>query len=202
MVATIPAILFLLLGIIILGFAFKVLATALFGPISFTAAKDGLTFGRRRRALAKAAALVEAGTTPPLSVIGALRSSFVVESGALAEEAIAKTHQHHQEFMGVLIDYAGQRNVRISNLAVIEELFSNRTKLLSELQEVREARREVKKKQKGKGRETPEWADSAFDKKIALLDERLAVNAKSLERELDDAFREFLDPPVSASTFH
>lgn len=142
----------------------------------------------KERLLAQADELIAREQWP--ETFSTLRAAFFLEPIKRDISLVERMVSHHLNVLGRIVEFTGRHSSRISNLPVVEDLLLNRAQLLRSHFEVRHSKRSVHKRTREKGREAPEWVEAEYRRKLREIDERIAVNRRSLESQLDRLFAE------------
>ncbi len=132
-----------------------------------------------------------------------LQKSFFTGGVAIEASAIHFLEKQHNRALELVVELAGIRSVRLSELPSFERSISKQQELLLSLLELRESERDVIGKRKKEGKQVPDWAIQEFEKKKDLLFEELEKNRRDLTRDLRSLFTEISSSGKSTpSQFH
>ena len=106
----------------------------------------------------------------------------------------------HLSLLNKLILLAELRSYQLSNLPLLEELFSTRVQLLKSWNEAKLTRKESRHKKKEAGEALPDWAAKEYNKKVEDLADKLKTNRMSIESQLDKLFQELYSADPSNDT--
>lgn len=180
----IPALIFGLLAVALIAY----LVVTIMQALSF----DPRTFWQRRKLASRLKLLNQADDFLQRELVdealALLREAFFLETTALSAEFIDQITAHNISTLGRFVVLAEKRGGRLPNLPVLEGLFYSRKELLDSHLETLEARRAIKTRRKGEGKDTPPWADLEYSSRIEALADRLVANQQSIRNLLGELF--------------
>ncbi|MBX7138038.1 MAG: hypothetical protein K1X83_08650 [Oligoflexia bacterium] len=113
------------------------------------------------------------------------KSAFYLEQIKSDPRLVERAHNHNLSILGKILAMADRYALHLDNLAIVEDLLGNRSQLMRTFLEKKSARDVLKRKRAGKGKQPPEWALTEFNAQLDELRDRIAVNRRSLESQLE-----------------
>ena len=196
----IPALFFATIAIAIIAYVLRVIYAALGGGNPF-ALFEKWSFKRKQRILAEAN--IE-NQVPLEQAVKLCRSAFFLAQVKYNPSLVERVTNHNLDVLNKLVTMADRRTGHLANLPVVESLFASRADLMKAHIDVRETVRKLAmRKDKGGRGDAPDWARAEFSKKSDEIKEKIAVNGKSLEAQLDELISSLLKLPAATEiTYH
>lgn len=170
-------------------------------PFSMRGLPERLKLRRRQSMLTQAERAIERDDIA--AACSSLRGAFYLDTVRAAPELLDRISNHHHAVLARLVLIAEKSGGLLSNLPVVEDLLIRRGDLLKELDEGRRSRAGLARRRGERGRSSPGWALDEYDRRIETLQEKLATNRQSLERQLDSLFQSLSKAPsTSEVTYH
>ena len=162
------------------------------------AMSERLKFKRREKMVLEADLLIQHDDWQ--SALKRIRSSFYFEPVRYDEDLVDKISNHHQGLLSRLLIISEKRSRSIANIAIVEDLFLSRCEMMRAWLEALSSYKTLLKKRAGR---VPGWALDEYKTKISEIEDRLNVNQKSLNSQLDLLFKALTDTSVTeAVTYH
>jgi hypothetical protein len=138
--------------------------------------------------LAKARELLQSGNYRECHPL--LKQAFMLDALSGPSDVAERVLEHHLAVLGVLLSLSEKHPVPLSNLPGIEELLQTRASMskaeLDLAATIKKLKTRGEERLSGKG--APGWALKEFSKKRRELQQKLEVNRKSLQLEIDKLF--------------
>ena len=144
---------------------------------------EKIRFRSRERHAREADALIERQDWS--GALSALQSSFYLDAINLPE-MIERVTNLHLGVLSRLLLVSERKGVKLSNLAVIEDLLLSRAEMMRSHVDVIASRATLSRRRE---RKTPAWAFEEYQKRLDELNDRLKTNRKSLLSQLEILFR-------------
>lgn len=172
-----PALLFGIVGLALVGVAAWVLWGALFG--NSRSWGERARFKRREDLLKRVDVAIGAKDFPgALKLIeGSLFFDHIKSDVSLIEKILG----HHMGVLGRLLAVGEELDLSLSNVAVIEDLMQARCELMRSYAEAASARDALRRNRK---KVVPRWALDEYDRKMVEIAERLTINLRSLNSQV------------------
>lgn len=183
----IPSLLFGLAALAIIVYFLRALVAPFTGNISgIKGWRERLKFKKKRRLLSECDAIIANGYSPKAEAY--LKESLFLDSIVKDQNLIDPIHNHNLAVIGRILNVFESHSLSPTKLPEIEELFLMRSQLNLSYFETVESRHEFKNKKRERGKKLPDWALGEFDKKLALLHDRLQTNRASLIKAIGSLF--------------
>ncbi len=130
-----------------------------------------------------------------------LKKSVIVE---LFDEypQVEFMQEHHQAVLSKFLSITEELGARAENIALLEQLFTERSELNILYVKVRDSFASIKGKRESKGKELPGWSKSEFEQKIKEIQVELAENTKALDVELNKFIAGLTPGTAQSITYH
>jgi hypothetical protein len=190
-----------LLGAVAIGYILRALLSPLLGSLSnISKLPEQARLKRKESILTSIDEDIEKGSQG--EALKRIETAFMWEQASsitLAE----KVHAHNLSVLSRLVALAETHGQHISNLAVLEDLIGTRLSLCRNYLDVEAASKKAKKRGKQDKREVPAWALLEFSRKLSELNEKLKINRRTLESQVQTALSSLGKEQQSTSvTYH
>jgi len=182
----IPALLFGLLGLILIIHSIRLILRSAFGGWDTSSWLRSRKMSRKEAALKEADFYLDKGDYLPS--LKHLRQAFVLEEGSFSMREIEQIANHNLSILGRVISISEKSGSRLLNLPAVEGLLIARHQLMRSVLEIEESRYSLRLRQKEKKKSVPRWAFAEFSRKLRDIKGDLIENRKNLEPELDTLF--------------
>ena len=170
-----------LTGMLLCAIILRVFYEALVGPQKGWTERWKLK--QREKQLALIDGMIESGDIA--SSFNQLRQILFFDVIKHDADLVERVSALHFGVLSKLMALSHLRDQHISELVVLEDLFSSRTTLLRTWGETVTTRDSLMRKRNNK---MPEWAFDEYQKKLAEFSDQLDTNRKSIESQLDKVF--------------
>lgn len=195
----IPALLFALVAASILGLVIKVVLQAAIGdPRAWS---ERWKLRRKMRWAEEADSFIEQELFP--NALPLLKQSFFLDPIRFQHEMVKLSHNHNLAVLGRLVVIAEKLSAPTSNLALIEGLLQSRNEILESYFETALLRAKIRSERAEEGKETPEWSENEFAKKLNSASDKIITNRKTLISQIDELTTALAEAKSQSSiTYH
>lgn len=186
MATLIPALLFGLLGAVLLLMIVRGLLT----PILGSSVKGLLSRWRINKKIKQLAKIDKAIQLKSLDqALDMLKEAFYLEQVKIDKRFVAYVHNHNVSVLGRVVTVAEKRGGHMHNLALVEGLFQSRRELMESYLETLDVKKAVARKRKEQGKDIPNWSSGGFQEKLDEIRDNIFTNKRSIKAQLQEAFK-------------
>jgi hypothetical protein len=193
-----PLILMAIALIVIAYFFYLVTSNINFNPRLFS---ERWKLRRKERLLEQADDQLEKGLV--LRGCQLLRQAFCLDVVTHDVDLIERLQNHHLEILERVVAVSERTSAHLDNLPLVEGLIQSRSDLLRAYVEILQSKNTISRRRKEKGQDTPDWAVQEFSRKLKDIGDRISINRKSLDSQLNTLFASLgRSPETKEVTYH
>lgn len=195
----IPSLIFGLVGLFIIVYTLKLMLSAIIGnPLNWL---EQQKFLKKERLLYAGDQHFQKNISD--SAVQCWKDAFYLDRINYLLSSVEKVHSHNINVLSRFLNLAEKRSSHIPNLALIEELFAERTELMNAFLDTKLSLKKIRNKKKGaSSKPVPDWALIEFSKKESEIKSKIDQNRQVLEKELVKLFDSQNNQQNQGITYH